>query len=218
VFCNLKATVVELTRALVEARVSADGLQGDLEQSERDRVMARFRNHSTRVLIATDVAGRGIDVEALDAVINFDLPSQPEPYVHRIGRTGRAGRRGLAISLVTPADERKLEGIELATGVKLERASVETLPPADPTSGGALESTWETLVISAGRKDKMRPGDILGALTGEAGGLSAAHIGKIELHDHHAYVAVTKGLVRVALQRLREGRIKGRKHRIDWVR
>jgi ATP-dependent RNA helicase DbpA len=180
--------------------------------------MARFRNHSTRVLIATDVAGRGIDVEALDAVINFDLPSQPEPYVHRIGRTGRAGRRGLAISLVTPADERKLEGIELATGVKLERASVETLPPADPTSGGALESVWETLVISAGRKDKMRPGDILGALTGEAGGLSAAHIGKIELHDHHAYVAVSKGLVRVALQRLREGRIKGRKHRIDWVR
>jgi ATP-independent RNA helicase DbpA len=218
VFCNLKATVVELTRSLLQARVSAGGLQGDLEQSERDQVMARFRNHSIRVLIATDVAGRGIDVEALDAVINFDLPSQPEPYVHRIGRTGRAGRRGLAISLVTPTDERKLESLELATGVKLERASVETLPPADATSGGSLESAWETLVISAGRKDKMRPGDILGALTGEAGGLSAAHIGKIELHDHHAFVAVSKDLVRMALQRLREGRIKGRKHRIDWVK
>jgi ATP-independent RNA helicase DbpA len=218
VFCNLKATVVELTRALVEARVSADGLQGDLEQSERDRVMAKFRNRSTRVLIATDVAGRGIDVEALDAVINFDLPSQPEPYVHRIGRTGRAGRRGLAISLVTPRDEPKLENIEHSIGVKLERASGETLPPADSTGGVSLEADWETLLISAGRKDKMRPGDILGALTGEAGGLSASDIGKIEIHDHLSYVAVSRELVRVALQRLREGRIKGRKHRIDRVR
>jgi ATP-independent RNA helicase DbpA len=218
VFCNLKATVTELTRALVGAGVSADGLQGDLEQSERDRVMAKFRNRSTRILVATDVAGRGIDVEALDAVINFDLPSQPEPYVHRIGRTGRAGRRGLALSLLTPGDERKVETLEHATGVKLERASVETLPPADPTSRVPLEADWETLLISAGRKDKMRPGDLLGALTGEAGGLAASAIGKIEIQDHVAYVAVSKGLVRVALQRLREGRIKGRKYRIDWVK
>ncbi len=218
VFCNLKATVVELKRALASARVSADGLQGDLEQFERDRVMAKFRNRSTRVLIATDVAGRGIDVEALDAVINYDLPSQPEPYVHRIGRTGRAGRAGLAISIATPRDDRKIEGIEEATGVKLERASVETLPPADAKGGVSLESGWETLYISAGRKDKMRPGDILGALTGEAGGLNASDVGKIEIHDHHAYVAVSKNVVRVALERLSEGRIKGRKHRIERVR
>jgi ATP-independent RNA helicase DbpA len=218
VFCNFKATVSELTQALVQAGVSADGLQGDLEQSERDRVMAKFRNHSTRILVATDVAGRGIDVEALDAVINFDLPWQPEPYVHRIGRTGRAGRRGLAISLVTPQDRRKVEGIEQATGVKLEPGSVETLPPADSRSGASLDSPWETLVISAGRKDKMRPGDILGALTGEAGGLNASDVGKIEIGDRWSYVAVSKRVVRVALQALREGRIKGRRHRIDWVR
>jgi ATP-independent RNA helicase DbpA len=218
VFCNLKATVVELTRALVQAGVSADGLQGDLEQVDRDRVMAKFRNHSIRVLIATDVAGRGIDVEALDAVINFDLPSQPEPYVHRIGRTGRAGRRGLAISLVTPSDEHKVESIEYATKVPLERASVETLPPANAASGAPLGSDWETLLIFAGRKDKMRPGDILGALTGEAGGMSASDVGKIEIHDHLAYVAVSKRLVNVALQRLRDGRIKGRKQRIERVR
>ncbi|AKJ02032.1 ATP-independent RNA helicase DbpA [Archangium gephyra] len=218
VFCNLKATVVELTRALRGAGVGADGLQGDMEQTERDDVMAKFRNRSTRILIATDVAGRGIDVEALDAVVNFDLPSQPEPYVHRIGRTGRAGRRGLAIALATPRDERKVETIEEATGVKLERASAETLPPADPKGGGSLEAAWETLSISAGRKDKMRPGDILGALTGEAGGLNATDIGKIEIHDHHAYVAVSRRLVSVALQRLRDGRIKGRKYRIERVR
>ncbi|HEX8440939.1 ATP-dependent RNA helicase DbpA [Archangium sp.] len=218
VFCNLKATVVELTRALVEAGVSADGLQGDLEQIDRDRVMAKFRNHSIRVLIATDVAGRGIDVEALDAVINFDLPSQSEPYVHRIGRTGRAGRRGLAISLATPSDEHKVETIEHDTKVQLERASVETLPPAGSARGASLESAWETLLIFAGRKDKMRPGDILGALTGEAGGLSASDVGKIEIHDHLAYVAVARRLVNVALQRLRDGRIKGRKQRIERVR
>jgi ATP-independent RNA helicase DbpA len=218
VFCNLKATVVELGRALAEAGVSAEGLQGDLEQSERDRVMAKFRNQSIRVLIATDVAGRGIDVEALDAVINFDLPFQAEPYVHRIGRTGRAGRTGLAISIATPRDERKLETIEQATGVKLERPSLETLPQVDPASRVSLEAAWETLAISAGRKDKMRPGDILGALTGEAGGLNASDVGKIEIQDRLSYVAVSKRVVRVALQRLRDGRIKGRRHRIDWVK
>ncbi|MBZ4372790.1 ATP-dependent RNA helicase DbpA [Corallococcus interemptor] len=217
VFCNFKAVVVELTRALVQAGVSADGLQGDLEQFDRDRVMAKFRNHSTRVLVATDVAGRGIDVEALDAVVNYELPQQPEAYVHRIGRTGRAGRRGLALSLVTRSDSRKVEDIEATTGVKLEKGDVDALVPEN-VPGVSLISGWETLSISAGRKDKMRPGDILGALTGEAGGLKAEDVGKIEIHDHHAFVAVSKRVVKVAFQRLTEGRIKGRRHRIERVR
>lgn len=218
VFCNLKATVVELKKSLSASGVSVDGLQGDLEQFERDRVMAKFRNQSTRVLIATDVAGRGIDVEALDAVINFDLPMQAEPYVHRIGRTGRAGRAGLAVSIVTPRDGRKVDDIELATSVKLERGDVESLPSADPRNAVSLESTWDTLYISAGRKDKMRPGDILGALTGEAGGLNATDVGKIEIQDHVAYVAVARRVSRVAFQRLSEGRIKGRRHKIERVK
>jgi ATP-dependent RNA helicase DbpA len=217
VFCNFKAVVVELTRALVQAGVSADGLQGDLEQFDRDRVMAKFRNHSTRVLVATDVAGRGIDVEALDAVVNYELPQQPEAYVHRIGRTGRAGRRGLALSLVTRSDSRKVDDIEATTGVKLEKGDVDALVPEN-APGVSLISPWETLSISAGRKDKMRPGDILGALTGEAGGLKAEDVGKIEIHDRHAFVAVSKRVVKVAFQRLSEGRIKGRKHRIERVR
>ncbi|MBN9683635.1 MULTISPECIES: ATP-dependent RNA helicase DbpA [unclassified Corallococcus] len=217
VFCNFKAVVVELTRALVQAGVSADGLQGDLEQFDRDRVMAKFRNHSTRVLVATDVAGRGIDVEALDAVVNYELPQQPEAYVHRIGRTGRAGRRGLALSLVTRSDSRKVEDIEATTGVKLEKGDVDALVPEN-VPGVSLISGWETLSISAGRKDKMRPGDILGALTGEAGGLKAEDVGKIEIHDHHAFVAVSKRVVKMAFQRLSEGRIKGRRHRIERVR
>ncbi|MCE9670625.1 ATP-dependent RNA helicase DbpA [Myxococcus stipitatus] len=218
VFCNQKATVVEVTKALAASGVSVDGLQGDMEQFDRDQVMAKFRNLSTRVLVATDVAGRGIDVEALDAVVNFDLPFQPEPYVHRIGRTGRAGRMGLAISLVTPRDERKVETIEEAIGTKLEVGDVDALPPAEGGGAAFLGSTWETLYISAGRKDKMRPGDILGALTGEAGGFNATDVGKIEIQDHIAYVAVARRVAKVAFQRLSEGRIKGRKHRIAWVR
>ncbi|WP_338863469.1 ATP-dependent RNA helicase DbpA [Myxococcus stipitatus] len=217
VFCNHKATVQELTKSLADGGVSVDGLQGDLEQFERDRVMAKFRNLSTRVLVATDVAGRGIDVEALDAVVNFDMPFQPEPYVHRIGRTGRAGRTGLAIALVTPRDERKVEEIEQALGVKLEAGDMAALE-ATVAKAGALGSEWETLYISAGRKDKMRPGDILGALTGEAGGFAASDVGKIEIQDHISYVAVARRVARVAFQRLSEGRIKGRKHKIERVR
>jgi ATP-dependent RNA helicase DbpA len=214
VFCNFKATVAELARTLRAGGVSCAGLRGDLEQSERDRVMATFRNRSTRVLVATDVAARGIDIEALDAVFNFELPQKPEIYVHRIGRTGRAGREGVALSLATPREAAKVEELERFTGTELERATPE--PEAErPVS---LDAPMATLFIDAGRKDKMRPGDILGALTGEAGGLSAADVGKIELHDRFAYVAVSRGLARTALERLREGRIKGRKHRVEPVR
>ena len=214
VFCNLKATVADVARELAAKGVSCAGLQGDLEQRERDQVMAMFRNRSTRVLVATDVAARGIDVAALDAVINYDLPQQPEVYVHRIGRTGRAGREGLALSLVTPQDSVKVEYVEDATKVKLERAT----PEAEPATPPSLEAPMVTLFIGAGRKDKMRPGDILGALTGEAGGLQAADVGKIELHDHHAYVAVSRRVAKAALEALRTGTIKGRKQRVERVR
>ncbi|MBF5043518.1 ATP-dependent RNA helicase DbpA [Aggregicoccus sp. 17bor-14] len=214
VFCNFKASVADVERFLRSGGVSCAGLQGDLEQSERDRVMATFRNGSTRVLVATDVAARGIDVEALDAVLNFELPQQPEIYVHRIGRTGRAGRTGVALSLASAREAPKVEELERFTGKPLERA--EPGPEASPPP--SLEAPMATLFIDAGRKDKMRPGDILGALTGEAGGLQATDVGKIELHDRHAYVAVARGVARTALERLREGRIKGRRIRVEPVR
>jgi ATP-independent RNA helicase DbpA len=214
VFCNFKASVADLARALRAGGVSCAGLQGDLEQSERDRVMATFRNQSTRVLVATDVAARGLDVEALDVVFNFELPQQPELYVHRIGRTGRAGREGLALSLASPREAPKVEELERYTGTPLERAEAGPEAATPPP----LEAPMATLFIDAGRKDKMRPGDILGALTGEAGGLSAQDVGKIELHDRFAYVAVSRRVAKTALERLREGRIKGRKHRVEPVR
>jgi ATP-independent RNA helicase DbpA len=229
VFCNQKATVDELTAAFAEGGISAAALHGGLEQKDRDRVMAKFRNHSVRVLLATDVAARGLDVESLDAVFNFDLPGKPDVYVHRIGRTGRAGRNGIAISLVTPADRNRIAAIEEALGVELDRqdaaSSLRRLAPASPTAAApasaapaAAAAAMATLYIAGGRKDKLRPGDILGALTGEAAGLDAAQIGKIEIHDDFAYVAVAKSAVQTALRGLRDGRIKGRKFQVELVR
>ncbi|MGE0615931.1 MAG: ATP-dependent RNA helicase DbpA [Bacteriovoracia bacterium] len=228
IFCNLKQTVADLARDMASAGVSVAGLSGDLEQSARDRVMAKFRNQSTRVLVATDVASRGIDVEALDLVVNFDLPHEPEIYVHRVGRTGRAGQSGLAVSLYFSSEERRLKQIERFTNKPIERLAAATPAPTvkpELVKGAVLAkplamptAAMETLYISGGRKEKMRPGDILGALTGEAGGLPAAQVGKIEIHDHFSYVAVSREVARIALARLRNGRIKGRKFKIEPVR
>jgi ATP-independent RNA helicase DbpA len=221
IFCNLKTTVIELTRILTEAGVNSACLHGDLDQSTRDRVMAKFRNQSTRILIATDVAARGIDVENLDVVFNFDLPSKADIYVHRIGRTGRAGKKGLAISLATPRDKSKIQAIEKYLGTTLEQKSfppLENLKIKEFKNLLQQEAKMKTLYIAGGRKEKMRPGDILGALTGEAGGLNASVIGKIEIHDRFSYVAVKAEMAHIAVDRLRNGRIKGRKFRVELVR
>jgi ATP-independent RNA helicase DbpA len=221
VFCNFKATVARIEVALGAAGVSSTGLHGDLDQKQRDFVMARFRNHSIRVLVATDVAARGLDIEGVDLVVNFELPFQPEIYVHRIGRTGRAGKVGVAVSLIGPQDRAKVTAIEAAIGSSLER---HVAPPAahgdTPDSRSAVHAgaTMETLYISGGRKDKMRPGDILGALTGEAGGLQGSEIGKIEIHDRFSYVAIAKGSADRAIQQLGAGRIKGKRFKVGLAR
>jgi ATP-independent RNA helicase DbpA len=218
IFANLKLTVAEVARVLGSTRMSVASLHGDLEQYDRDRVMAKFRNGSTRVLVATDVAARGIDLEKLDLVVNYDLPTQPEIYVHRIGRTGRAGQVGLAVSLCTRPEQPRLEAIELYTGsalIPVERGTPSAKPAAEPT---ALAAKMDTLRLSGGRKDKLRPGDILGALTGEAGGLQGGDIGKIEIHDHFAYVAVASAVSQRAVQSLNAGRIKGKRFKAELVK
>ncbi len=216
VFANLKATVAEVARSLAESGLSADSLHGDLEQFERDRVLAKFRNGSTRVLVATDVAARGIDILDLDLVVNFDLPPRPEVYVHRIGRTGRAGKTGLAISLASEREHFKLEGIAKLTGKTLTTFVPTLTPTAADRAPTQAAAKMATLRISGGRKEKVRPGDILGALTGEAGGFVATDIGKIEIFDHHAYVAVKSEIRERAQQSLSRGRIKGRKFLITF--
>ena len=183
--------------------------------------MAKFRNRSTRLLIATDVAARGLDVEDVDIVFNFDLPAKADIYVHRIGRTGRAGKKGLAVSLVTQREKSKIQNIENYSGLTLISKSFPDLAQLkieELKKNLDQRALMQTLFISGGRKEKVRPGDILGALTGEAGRLNASEIGKIEIHDHFSYVALSKNCMENTLLRLREGRIKGRKFRIELVR
>ncbi len=220
VFANFKVTVAEIARVLGSSRLSVASLHGDLEQYDRDRVMAKFRNGSTRVLVATDVAARGIDLDKLDLVINYELPNQPEIYVHRIGRTGRAGQVGLAVSLCAHAERPRLEAIELYTGSALIPVERERATPAAKSAAPrpALDAKMETLRLSGGRKDKLRPGDILGALTGEAGGLAGSDVGKIEIHDRFSYVAVAKKVSQRAADSLSSGRIKGKRFKAEVVK
>lgn len=216
VFANTKATVTELAQLLEEQGAASATLHGDLEQRERDRVLALFRNKSCRILVATDVAARGLDIDHLELVVNYDLPISAEIYVHRIGRTGRAGKQGVAVTLAHPRDTLKLAEYENLTGGKFLRPSLG-FKNQHGLNKTLREAPMKTLSISGGRKDKLRPGDILGALTASAG-FAAADIGKIEIQDKFSYVAVAAGIADSALQKLREGRIKGQKFQIKVVK
>ena len=206
-FCNTKIACDELLDYLRDQGVSALALHGDLEQRERDQVLVRFANKSCSVLIATDVAARGIDIKGLDAVINVDLARDSEVHVHRIGRTGRAGESGLALSLVVQKEVHKINRLEdyMKQSITLER-----LPQANTNS--LPEPAMVTLNIDGGKKDKLRPGDIIGALTKDAG-LPFEKIGKIDMFDFTAYVAVDRSIARAALKQLSDGKLKGRKFR-----
>jgi ATP-independent RNA helicase DbpA len=218
VFTNFKASAADVESILTKVGISAASLHGDLEQVDRDRVMAKFRNGSVRVLVATDVAARGIDIEGLDLVVNYEMANKPETHVHRVGRTGRAGKTGVAITFATSREREKIEAIEGFIGVTLERtkrARNEDGTPERASIEETRDAKMDTLRIAGGRRDKVRPGDILGALTGEAGGLAGTDIGKIEIHDNFAYVAVARHVSELALKSLMNGRIKGRRFRVE---
>ncbi len=218
IFCNFKSTVADVSRRLAGAGVSVDRLDGDLDQFHRDQVLARFRNQSIRLLIATDVAGRGIDVKGLDLVINYEVPQHPEIYVHRIGRTGRAGRKGVAISLTIDGQDERREAIEEMTGTPIAEITPEDLGDLDSHLRAlARPAPMRTIQISGGRKNKVRPGDILGALTGEAGGLDGSQVGKIEVQAQLTYVAVEHSVCRAAVDCLNAGRIKGKRFRATLI-
>lgn len=216
VFCRMKADTVDLAEFLANDNITAAALHGDLEQRDRDKVLARFRNHSLRVLVATDVVARGIDVEQLDAVVNFDLPSTGEDYVHRVGRTGRAGAKGTALNVVTERQLGKLEFLEGDVGIKFKKIEAPKITEEE-ISKETLLADMETLSISGGRKQKVRPGDILGALTGEAVGLSSQDVGKIEIHDLISFVAVARPVARIALKKLQGSQIKARRFYVELV-
>jgi len=210
VFCNTRRDTEALVEALAGYGISALALHGDIDQRDRDEVLIRFANRSCSVLVASDVAARGLDIKELAAVINYELPSDPDIYLHRIGRTARAGHTGVAISLSTPREMPRAMALEKHLGVTLRW---EKLPELTAARHDGLPAVMTTLRIDAGRSDKMRPGDILGALTGDAG-LPADAIGKIDVFATRSYVAIRRTLADKALGRLRAGKIKGRSFRV----
>ena len=210
VFCNMRREVDAVALELDRRGFSALALHGDMEQRDRDEVLVRFANHSCAVLVATDVAARGLDIVALPLVISYDIAHDPETHTHRIGRTGRAGQAGLAITLCSSRERPKAANIEQLSGAALPWRPLKLAPPRGKTLNLA---PMKTLVIDAGRQDKLRPGDILGALTGDAG-LDAKDIGKIDVYAVRAYVAISRALANKALERLLGGKIKGRKLRV----
>ncbi len=219
VFCNLKVSVGELVTELKQHGHCVDKLHGDLDQGERERVMAKFRNQTTQILVATDVAARGIDVAGLDAVINYDFPGDPAQYVHRIGRTGRAGKNGLAVSLLTEREAGKLHRVREFLNAEISVVDASQLKRVHTPKAAKVDVAikMDTLSISAGRKDKLRPGDILGALTGDAG-IAGTDVGKIEILDRVSFVAISRNSAKQAMARLSAGKIKGRKFIVQMVR
>jgi len=207
VFSNTKLETQEIASYLRSKDIDALAIHGDLEQYERNDVLVQFSNRSCSVLIATDVAARGLDIKDLNLVVNYDFPRDESTYTHRIGRTGRAGKEGLAFTIYSDCHE--VEFYKNDTRIFEEGASIEKAKEF------SLEPPNVTLVIEAGKKDKMRPGDILGALTGDAG-LKGDMIGKIDIFDRQAYVAIQRDKIQEAFKQLQRGKIKGKNIDI-WI-
>ena len=213
-FCNTKQQCRDLVAFLLQQGFNAQALYGELEQRERDQVLAQFANRSCSVLVATDLASRGLDINQLEAVLNVTITPDPQVHVHRIGRTGRAGEQGLAISLAS-MDEMgsvgKIEQYQKSESVWYER---DTLTP---TGQGPLLAPMVTLQIAGGRKEKIRPGDVLGALTGPDGGFKREQIGRISVTDFSTFVAVERAVAGEALRKLNAGKVKGRSVRVRFL-
>jgi ATP-independent RNA helicase DbpA len=206
IFCNTKVAASELCETLKYSGIHALALHGDMEQFDRNETIIQFRNGSAPFLVATDVAGRGIDIQGLDAIINYDVPQQLDRYIHRIGRTGRAGMNGLAITLVNPHQTEAF--------YRLDRGVVLTDLPA-LIKHQDVTTKMRSICIDAGKKEKLRAGDIVGALIHECH-LTKEEIGKIDQLDHLSYVALPRDICEKSYNTLSKSNIKGKRHRM-WL-
>ncbi len=212
-FCNTKQQCRDLVEVLKAQGFSALELHGDLEQRDRDQVLVRFANRSASVLVATDIAARGLDIAQLEAVINVDITPDPATHTHRIGRTGRVDAEGWAFSLASLDEMGAVGKIEHAGGFSSDWLPLSTLKDA---GGGALQPPMATLQILGGRKEKIRPGDVLGALTKDMG-FEGAQIGKISVNEFSTYVAVERGIAPQVLRKLSAGKVKGRSVKVRML-
>jgi len=205
-FCNTRQQCRDLVAVLQAQGFAALELHGELDQRDRDQVLVRFANRSCSVLVATDIAARGLDIDQLEAVINVDITPDPATHTHRIGRTGRTDQAGWAFSLASLDEMGRVGQIEHANGFTSEWHPLSELVP---TGSGPLVPPMATLQILGGRKEKIRPGDVLGALTKDMG-FAGAQIGRINVNEFATYVAVDRSVASQALQRLQAGKVKGR--------
>ena len=205
-FCNTKQQCRDLVQVLRGQGFAALELHGDLDQRERDQVMVRFANRSCSVLVATDIAARGLDIAGLEAVINVDIAADVDTHTHRIGRTGRVDEEGWAFSLASMDEMGRVGNIEKAGGFTSEWQPLSALTS---TAGGPLKPPMQTIQILGGRKEKIRAGDVLGALTKDLG-FAGAQIGKINVNEFSTYVAVESGIAQQVVKKLSAGKVKGR--------
>ena len=209
IFCETRNDCDQLAAYLSGCGGRALALHGGLEQRERDDVLVQFANGSARLLVATNVAARGLDIPALPLVVIAELSPEPQSHLHRIGRTGRAGEAGLALSIVAgPAEQRRLEEIEAFLGQRIE--------PGPPLDAGVeldfLAPANRTVLILSGRKDKLRKGDVLGALVKD-GGIPPDAIGRIDLTARTCAIALATAAAPKAEKYLQRARIKKKRVR-----
>ncbi|HEY9033983.1 MAG TPA: helicase-related protein, partial [Pseudomonadales bacterium] len=210
IFCNTRSETAELARQLQQHGIDALALHGDMEQRDRDQALMQLANHSVVVLVATDVAARGLDISALDLVINYRMARDRETHTHRIGRTGRAGEQGLACTLVDADEQHRL--------ALLLDQDIEPLPlPDAPARPEPLQAAMVTLQMDGGKKQKIRPADILGALTANPA-IDGSQIGKIRVLPLSVTVAVRREIATVALATLQQQPVKGRMRRVRRLR
>ncbi|MBG07893.1 MAG: ATP-dependent RNA helicase DbpA [Halobacteriovoraceae bacterium] len=208
IFCKTKQICKDLSSLIVKKGFDALAIHGDLNQKERSLVLTKFTNGSSRLLVATDVAARGLDIEKLDVVINFDIPQDEDIYTHRIGRTGRANSKGEAVTFFI---ERERDSLEFLGNSTLTKPSELTMDKKE-----VIAPEMKTLLIAAGKKQKLRKADILGALIKDVG-MNGRDIGKIDLLDHSSYVAIKAGAIDNVLMRLKSRMIKGKRRRFSKV-
>lgn len=212
-FCNTKQQCRDLAEVLAAQGFAALELHGDLDQRDRDQVLVRFANRSVSVLVASDIAARGLDIAQLEAVVNVDITPDPDIHLHRIGRTGRVDAAGWAFNLASVDEMGRVGQIEQALGITSEWLPLSSLTPA---GGEPLTPPMRTLQIAGGRKEKIRPGDVLGALTKDLG-FAAAQIGKINVNEFSTYVAVARDVAAQAQRRLNAGKVKGRSVKVRML-
>ncbi|MCO1335595.1 ATP-dependent RNA helicase DbpA [Microbulbifer sp. OS29] len=215
IFCNTKRETDDVADDLKQAGFNVLALHGDMEQRQRNETLIRFANGSASILVATDVAARGLDIDKLDVVINFHIAKDPEVHTHRIGRTGRAGARGCAYSFFAEKEGHKLLRMNLTQD---PLSDPDTPPPANILSEPPFRAPMATLQIDGGKKQKVRPGDILGALTGGDHPINGQDVGKITVLDLTAYVAIKQNVAAQALKKIENGKLKGRKFRVRRIR